>query len=755
MDPTPSSPVISGTSSSTNDQQAAGTVDSLDQLQTPQQVQLLDKIDELRSQGLGHHGISLPQLIVCGEQSSGKSSLLEGLTRLRFPTKGGKTCTTFTTEVVLRKEPEVEIVCTIIPGAGRPAAERRKLAEFKETFTSRGNFKFAEVVEKAKLKMALDNPDPQLLESIYFDVLRVRYSGPDLPSLTVVDLPGLIEIQKDGGDGVQKVEALVTSYMRDPKSIILAVVQASDDLSNRKVFPRLKEFDSTSSRTLGIITKPDSVDRGSDAEKEVIKLAKNEWYWLKHGWHAVRNRSFTTREQTDAERDETERQFFSSGLWASVTRNDVGITTLRAKLSRMLLEHIGKELPSLVTAVQEAIESTSTSLRALGDTRETIQQQRVYLTSHATQFHTLTQNALRGEYNDPFFDVSSDNTTSSLLRTRIENLNLSFANIMYCKGHTWEIEDKLSANTRTSITSYPDVDEYPEYLNEPTHVDRARFLEKNIGLYVRKTRQTSIPTLFNPIVIGLVFREQSKGWKDIALYHLKRVFQAVQEYLDEVLGSIMDERTRRMLMLEHIQQELDLRWRRVEEKLDELLLPYTQTMPAAYDPTFRRELDEMKIARSQERNATPHMFGQNNHGQQSTFFGGPPKAEPPVDLTNSEILDLVQGYYRVSPVPMLLTFYMLTRLQRALEVFVSNVAMLAIENCLIKDLSATFDPNLVVEMSDEKLANIASESEETRIQRTELRQRLAVLEGGKQVLKDHMGKLASTCHMSTRSLTVN
>lgn len=63
---------------------------TLDQLQTQEQVLLLDKIDELRDKGLSHHGISLPQLIVCGDQSSGKSSLLEGLTRLRFPTDDSK-----------------------------------------------------------------------------------------------------------------------------------------------------------------------------------------------------------------------------------------------------------------------------------------------------------------------------------------------------------------------------------------------------------------------------------------------------------------------------------------------------------------------------------------------------------------------------------------------------------------------------------------------------------------------------------------
>jgi hypothetical protein len=101
--------------------------DTLDQLQTPQQIELLDTIDELRNQGLRHHGISLPQLVVCSDQSSGKSSLLEGLTRLRFPAKVG-CCTKFATEVMLRKGINTEVCCTIIPSQTRTQAQQHELA---------------------------------------------------------------------------------------------------------------------------------------------------------------------------------------------------------------------------------------------------------------------------------------------------------------------------------------------------------------------------------------------------------------------------------------------------------------------------------------------------------------------------------------------------------------------------------------------------------------------------------------------------
>src|SRR5689334_9247004 len=102
---------------------------SLDQLQSPEQIQLLDTIDKLRNQGLRDHNISLPQLIVCGDQSSGKSSVLEGVTRLRFPTKEG-TCTTFATELILRKNSVVSIFCTITPAKNRSAAQKEQLTTF-------------------------------------------------------------------------------------------------------------------------------------------------------------------------------------------------------------------------------------------------------------------------------------------------------------------------------------------------------------------------------------------------------------------------------------------------------------------------------------------------------------------------------------------------------------------------------------------------------------------------------------------------
>src|SRR5690349_2516138 len=92
-------------------------------------VEVLNVVDALRSQGVSRY-IDLPQLIVVGDQSSGKSSVLEALSGLNFPTKDNL-CTRFATELILRRGPESKLVVSIVPGELRNAEERTRLEAFK------------------------------------------------------------------------------------------------------------------------------------------------------------------------------------------------------------------------------------------------------------------------------------------------------------------------------------------------------------------------------------------------------------------------------------------------------------------------------------------------------------------------------------------------------------------------------------------------------------------------------------------------
>lgn len=76
-------------------------------LQSRDHSELLDVIHLLRSQGVSHY-VPLPQLIVCGDQSSGKSSVLEAMSGVRFPMKDNL-CTRFATELILHRETKANV----------------------------------------------------------------------------------------------------------------------------------------------------------------------------------------------------------------------------------------------------------------------------------------------------------------------------------------------------------------------------------------------------------------------------------------------------------------------------------------------------------------------------------------------------------------------------------------------------------------------------------------------------------------------
>lgn len=156
----------------------------LDLLQSSDKLDLLDAIDKLRSQGVSHY-VSLPQIIVCGDQSSGKSSVLEAISGVPFPTKDNL-CTRFATELILRRTSNVEVSVAIVPSQNRSEAECLRLSGFRETLASL--YEIPALIEKAKDFMGISNTSSAFSD----DVLRVEISGPDLPHLTIVDLPGLI-----------------------------------------------------------------------------------------------------------------------------------------------------------------------------------------------------------------------------------------------------------------------------------------------------------------------------------------------------------------------------------------------------------------------------------------------------------------------------------------------------------------------------------------------------------------------------------
>src|SRR6266566_6942105 len=96
---------------------------------TEKEAKVLSTIDKLRALGIDSN-YDLPQIIVCGDQSAGKSSVLEAITEIPFPRKA-ETCTRYVTKVTLERKAAESVEVRIVPASSRPHHEAEKLREFE------------------------------------------------------------------------------------------------------------------------------------------------------------------------------------------------------------------------------------------------------------------------------------------------------------------------------------------------------------------------------------------------------------------------------------------------------------------------------------------------------------------------------------------------------------------------------------------------------------------------------------------------
>jgi GTPase SAR1 family protein len=409
---------------------------SLQKLQSAEQMELLNVVDSLRACGLSEI-VALPQIIVCGDQSSGKSSVLEAISGIPFP-RQEVLCTRFATEVILRRAAKDEIKVSIVPGKDRALVDRDRLLRFRRELKTKDDF--GGLFKIAGEEMGLSSTG----RSFSKDILRVEFCGPSQPQLTLVDLPGLIhtdlnETKSQTTGNVELVHNLVSGYLKSPRSIILAVVSANSDISNQIIIRNARKVDPQGLRTLGIITKPDLLVKGSRSEESFMALARNESVKFSLGWHVVRNLD-SARNQNQDDRDRKETLFFQESSFNRLPAHTIGITFLRARLSKVLFSQIRRELPRLVEDIQIQISAEKIARDKLGPSRSKPEQQREFLMSLSQTFQNICRDAVRGDYEHEFFQ--GDTNPDRRLCANVMNMHFSFASNMRKNGASWLIDDE-------------------------------------------------------------------------------------------------------------------------------------------------------------------------------------------------------------------------------------------------------------------------------------------------------------------------
>tara|TARA_R110002003_G_scaffold9_18_gene535 strand:+ start:532 stop:1509 length:978 start_codon:yes stop_codon:yes gene_type:complete len=282
------------------------------------------------------------------------------------------------------------------------------------------------------------------------DVLTVEISGPSRPQLTLVDLPGLIHSanRMQSEEDVKLIQELVLDYMKNPRTIILAVITAKNDYANQIVLKHCQTIDPSGHRTLGIITKPDTLTEGTANQRSWLDLAQNRDIYFELGWHMVKNRTDLEAAKSFSQRNTAERQFFSKGAYLDLPSHCKGIETLRSRLSALLHNHLKTELPHLKTELMDKLANTSRELGQLGVKRNTPQEQRMFLTDIGMKINELLKAGVRGQYDVSFFgSVDMKAAVDSLenirrFRAVVQHLNLNFSDRMHSVGSKYRIPSR-------------------------------------------------------------------------------------------------------------------------------------------------------------------------------------------------------------------------------------------------------------------------------------------------------------------------
>jgi energy-coupling factor transporter ATP-binding protein EcfA2 len=611
---------------------------ALNNLCSTDQLELLDSIDNLRSQGISHY-VSLPQIIVCGDQSSGKSSVLEALSGVSFPVKSNL-CTRFPIEIVLRKTQHASIKVSIVPHQSRSESERAALTNFHEKLD--GFDGLPNLIDKATNAMMTP-----FGSAFSMDLLRIEISGPDHPQLTLVDLPGLIHspTKQQSAADVKMVRDLVMSYMKEPRSIILAVVSAKNDYANQIVLNLAQRADKAGIRTLGIITKPDALIAGSQSEFSFLNLARNQDVQFRLGWHVLKNMDSETGKWSLEQRNQKEVEFFAQGTWNQLPKSAAGIETLRRRLSKILVQQIAAELPSLIEEIDSKCNICSSDLEKLGYPRATEKEQRYYLIQISQSLQQLVKAAVDGIYTNPFFEeAKSADGYRKRIRAVVQNQNMSFAESMTIKGHHYEIVDSGQVNKSIKGRVRRTRDDLLSYIQE----------------LMRKTKGRELPRMFNPMIVADLFREQSTPWETLSRKHIEDVWTAVKDFLNVTLAFVADQSTSKALFSHLFESALVGLLKKMHKRAEELLRSHQKGHPITYNHYFTENLYKIRQERMTKNitEAVAHFFDVQSTGGDyirkhnldltPLITALTPSSEPDMDRAACvEALDSMLAYYEV------------------------------------------------------------------------------------------------------------
>ncbi|KAF9953284.1 hypothetical protein BGZ72_005528 [Mortierella alpina] len=291
----------------------------------------------------------IPLLAIVGHQSHGKSKTLESLTKLPFP-HGSGMCTRYAIKVNLRRDATLTEDILTAKIEGQDAFNKKyKIGVSRDAFST--------VIEDADSLLCGTN------RPIFDKLLEINLTGPTQTPLTIIDLPGIIGQHRDsqGADLPKAIEGITRRYIKDPRTIILAVMGADCDFESSRILTLAREYDPDGERTVPIVTKAGEI-RDAQGWMSVIL---NRDRVMHHGWLVVSNKSYEEDNSWEYSRRKEE-ELFQSGIWLKVRAERKGRGPVLQFLGKLLHDQIVRALPAIKAEVSAEIGRIDDKLDAMG-----------------------------------------------------------------------------------------------------------------------------------------------------------------------------------------------------------------------------------------------------------------------------------------------------------------------------------------------------------------------------------------------------
>lgn len=494
-------------------------VPKLKELKDEQIQAIMDLMDALRAEGVDKE-VDIPVTVVVGDTSSGKSSVMSRLTGLKFPC-GEEVTTSFVTEVDMRSSDEDSVTLTVLsPEVDRSGKVKEGGKLCREEIES-------ESIDQAVID-AFDLMKARSNQKLMRDILHIEIRGPECPSLTVIDLPGLMQAQIDGFSkaDMDLTAELVESYIQSPHTIILTIISASNNIVNQKITQMTREVDPQGDRTMGILTKVDTVT-GTASDRQMLDTLSNQKIAFKLGWHALVNTIDGNERATDVEINEAEKKFFKTPRFSKFNKRDTGIDALRKRVVKIAGRKLVQALPDVKRDVQINLQYATDTLAALGDPRTATKDQQKFLTKLAKAFEEM----IKVEVDAPKSDVSAvKEALQQNLRTELSKLQSDFAQAMRHRA------------TSSRFDTNPNVVDYMSELNVYNNwKSPGKVTTLNNAIAWVSNEQAACGTSVFPGMIDIVvpaklLQELSKQWEHFTNQHILFISAKCEQGLNRILG---------------------------------------------------------------------------------------------------------------------------------------------------------------------------------------------------------------------------